>query len=301
MVTMLALDDVGKRYGATVALESVTFDLDAGEIMALIGSNGSGKSTLIKSVVGLIQHTGRVTVNGIDVARDARTARRYLGYLPQHSALHSDLTVRETAIFHADMKGIPHERARAGVEAVGLAEHADKTVAALSGGMRQRLGLAVALLADPPLLVLDEPATGLDIAARLELRDLVGEQRTRGTAVLLSTHWLEDVPYLADRVLTLEGGRVKSIEPASALVDLAEARSRVYLRMNGHSPDAIPLLARLFPNDPIAHTGDWLVVTTAASRKASVVGAVVDAGMHVLDLRVEEVGTGAPGGRGLAP
>ncbi|TAK75317.1 MAG: ABC transporter ATP-binding protein, partial [Dehalococcoidia bacterium] len=158
MVALLRAADVGKRYGDAVALDSVTFDLAAGEVMALIGSNGAGKSTLIKSVAGLVRHTGRVTVDGIDVAREPKAARRLMGYLPQHPALHSDLTVAETATLYADMKGVPHVRARTGVEAAGLGGQADKKVAALSGGMRQRLALAIALLADPPLLVLDEPS-----------------------------------------------------------------------------------------------------------------------------------------------
>ncbi|TAK73763.1 MAG: ABC transporter ATP-binding protein, partial [Dehalococcoidia bacterium] len=267
----------------------VTFDLAAGEVMALIGSNGAGKSTLIKSVAGLVRHTGRVTVDGIDVAREPKAARRLMGYLPQHPALHGDLTVAETATLYADMKGVPHGRARTGVEAAGLGGQADKKVAALSGGMRQRLALAIALLADPPLLVLDEPSTGLDISARLELRHLVQEQRTRGTAVLLSTHWLEDVPYIADRVLVLDRGRMQSLGPASSLGGLGAPQSRLYLRLNGHSPDAIPLITRLFPRDPVDHYGDWLVVTTAAASKARVVEAVVEAGISILDLRVEEV------------
>lgn len=292
---MLRVAYLGKRYGKSVALDSVTFDLDAGEVIALIGSNGAGKSTLIKSVAGLMRHTGSVIVGGIDVARQPKAARRLMGYLPQHPALHGDLTVRETAVFYADMKGVAHDRARAGVEAAGLGEHAEKTVAALSGGMRQRLALAVALLADPPLLVLDEPGTGLDISARLELRHLVQEQRGRGTAVLLSTHWLEDVPYIADRVLVLDRGQVQSLGPASSLGGLGAPQSRLYLRLNGHSPEAIPLITRLFPGDPVAHSGDWLVVTTAAARKARLVEAVVEAGMSILDLRVEEVGAGGAG------
>ena len=262
-------------------------------MIALIGPNGAGKSTLIKSVAGLIRHTGQITVGGVDVARQPKAARRLMGYLPQHPALHDDLTVRETAVFYADMKGVPHERARVGVEAAGLGDHAEKTVAALSGGMRQRLALAVALLADPPFLLLDEPGTGLDISARLELRHLVQEQRARGTAVLLSTHWLEDVPYIADRVLVLDGGCVASLGPASSLAGLGAPQSRLYLRLNGHSPEAIPLIARLFPGDSVNYSGDWLVVTTAAARKARVVEAVVEAGISILDLRVEEIGVGA--------
>lgn len=288
MVVMLSVSEVGKRYGQVAALADVSFDLAAGEVLALVGANGAGKSTLIKCVLGLVRHTGTVTVDGISVERHPKDARRLTGYLPQNPALHGDLTVRETAIFYADLQGIAHTRAREGVDAVGLREHAEKAVGALSGGMRQRLALAIALLADPPLLVLDEPAAGLDISARLELRRLVQEQRGRGTAVLLSTHWLEDVPHIADRVLVLARGRVASLGSAAELDALALPTSRLYLRLNGHSPEAVPLIERLFPQDPVTHAGDWLVITCAASRKARVVEAVVEAGISILDLRVEE-------------
>lgn len=296
MVAMLQVADVGKRYGRAVALEGVTFELAPGEVLALIGANGAGKSTLIKSIVGLVKHSGDVTVAGVNVARHPREAHRLVGYLPQHPALHPDLSVRETALFYAGMKSVPAERARAGVEAAGLAAHAEKAVGALSGGMRQRLALAVCLLADPPLLVLDEPGTGLDISARLELRRLVQEQRSRGTAVLLSTHWLEDVPYIADQVMVLEGGRVAGLGPAASLGGLGAPQSRLYLRLNGHSPEAGPLITRLFPGAGVDHTGDWLVVTTAAAKKARVVEAVASAGICILDLRVEEVAAGETGG-----
>ena len=139
-----------------------------------------------------------ITVEGIDVSRDAKGARQRIGYLPQNPAFHADLTVAETALFYAQLRGASDARARTLVENVGLREHAEKQIRALSGGMRQRLALAIALLGDPPLLVLDEPGSGLDTSARLELRQLVQEQRAQGKAVALSTHWIEDVPYIAD-------------------------------------------------------------------------------------------------------
>ncbi len=296
MVAMLQAANVGKRYGRALALDGVTFALEAGEVLALIGANGAGKSTLIKSVVGLVRHTGSVSVRGVDVARHPKQAHSLIGYLPQHPALHPDLTVRETALFYAGMKGVKGERARAGVQAAGLEDHAEKQVGALSGGMRQRLALAVSLLAEPPLLVLDEPGTGLDISARLELRHLIQDQRARGTAVLLSTHWLEDVPYIADQVMVLEGGRVAGLGPAGSLGGLGAPQSRLYLRLNGHSPEAIPLITSLFPGAGVDQTGDWLVVTTAAAKKARVVEAVASAGICILDLRVEEVAAGGTGG-----
>ena len=288
MGNVLSATGVGKRYGATAVLDDVTFDLSPGEVLAVIGPNGAGKTTLIKSLVGLIKFQGSVTVDGVDVTRSGRTARAKIGYLPQNPALHTDLTVSETALFYADLKRVSASRARAGVETAGLGEHADKRVGALSGGMRQRLALALALLADPSVLILDEPVAGLDIAARLELRQLVLEQRTVGKAVLLSTHWLEDVPYIADRALVLERGKVTYLGPASDFATVTAPLSRLYLRLNGHTPDARPLIEQVAPGGVVGQTGDWLVVACRAMDRAKVVEHLVVSGVKVLDFRVED-------------
>src|SRR5690606_14266932 len=170
---------------------------------------------------------------------------------------------------------------------VGLADREESLVAELSGGMKQKLGLAVALLGEPSLLVLDEPAAGLDISSRLELRRLVNEQRQRGTSVLLSTHWLEDVPYVADRALLLERGRVVYDGDASLLATGEAAASRLYLRLNGHSRQALPVL-RQFSSEDIGRSGDWVVARCPASQKAQLVEALIGAGISILDFRVEE-------------
>ncbi len=283
---MLSVRSVTKRYGKTTALDGATFDLEAGSVTALIGANGAGKSTLIKSIVGLVRFAGEVLVDGIDVQRDGRSARHRIGYLAQHPAFHPDLTVRETVLFYAQIRGEAPERARAILHSLGLGDHEEKLVGALSGGMLQRLGLAVAQLGDPPLLVLDEPATSLDVTARLELRQFIREQRARGKAVLLSTHWLEDVPSIADAVIVLEQGRMVFHGSSEAFSRRTTTKSRLFLRLNGHTADAIPLIERTY--GAVTHTGDWLVVTCAADEKARVLDALHAAGIAVHDFRVEE-------------
>lgn len=285
---MLRVTGVTKRYGSRVtALDSVSVNLGEGQVTAVIGANGAGKTTLIKCIVGLVRFEGEITVGGINVARDGRGVRRLIGYMPQDPAFHSDLSVRETAAFYADLKSAPLARARELVEAVGLAAHEEKKVAELSGGMRQRLALAVTLLADPPLLVLDEPASGLDISARLELRKLVQDQKKEGKSILLSTHWLEDVPYVADSALVLNEGKTVFLGPATELAGAAAPSSRLFLRLNGQGPEAAPLIAAL-AHGSVEDTGDWLVVSCPASRKAQIVEALVAAGIGILDFRVEE-------------
>lgn len=294
---MLSARAVTKRYGSTLALDGATFDLDAGRVLAVVGANGAGKSTLIKSIVGLMRFDGQILVDGIDVARDGRGARRRIGYLAQNPAFHQDLSVRETAIFYARLRGASEEAAREAVEHVGLGEHAEKLVGALSGGMRQRLGLAVAQLGDPALYVLDEPGTGLDVAARLELRDFIRAQRARGKSVLLSTHWLEDVPATADEVLVLDRGRVTFHGPSADFVVSNAVRSRLFLRLNGHTDDAIPLIQHAAGHE-VARSGEWISVTCPTDGKTKVFETLLENGIVILDFRVEEATTASTDGTG---
>lgn len=287
---MLTARSVRKRYGKVVALAGASFDLSPGRVLAVVGSNGAGKSTLIKSVLGLTRFEGDITVRGIDVARHGKDARRHIGYVAQNPAFHDDLTLQETAVFYARLRGASEEEARVAVESVGLIAHVAKPVGALSGGMRQRLALAVAQLGDPSVYVLDEPATGLDVTARLELREFIRARRAEGRSVLLSTHWLEDVPMTADEVLVLDQGEVRFHGPASEFVAASSARSRLHVRLNGHTPDAIPLIERV-EGSRVARTGDWLTVSCPTDGKTRVLETLVSNGIRILDFRIEEANT----------
>ncbi|TSA02611.1 MAG: ABC transporter ATP-binding protein [Planctomycetaceae bacterium] len=289
---MLTVTGVTKRYGKLNAIENVDFSLAAGKVLAVIGPNGAGKTTLIKCLLGLVRFDGTVLVDGIDVGRDGHRARAKIGYLPQNPAFHADLTVAETALFYADLKSVSASRAHDGVTAVGLADHAHKKVGELSGGMRQRLGLAVAMLADPPLLILDEPATGLDMSARLELRRLVAEQRTSNHAVLLSTHWLEDVPYIADDVLALDRGKSVFFGSTKDSVAVTASASQLYIRVDGENTHAVELVKHVAPESVVTVMGDWIIVSCLASEKAKIVEHLVVAAIKVLDIRVEEAVSG---------
>jgi len=204
---VINLESVRKRYGRMIALDDVTLSIPAGRSVALWGHNGAGKSTTLKCILGLVRYTGRILVDGLDVRQRPREVRSRLGYVPQDLAYY-DMTVQATVRLFATLKGVGADRIGAALGSVGLGEEAGKQVGALSGGMRQRLSLALALLADPPVLLLDEPTANLDEQARAELLDLLNRCRASGKTLLFASHRPEEVAALADEVVFLDQGRV---------------------------------------------------------------------------------------------
>ncbi len=208
MTETVTLSAVGKRYGKVDAVRDVSFTLGAGETIALVGHNGAGKTTLIKLMLGLIRPTtGTVNVLGEDPSSGDFAVRRRLGYLPESVSFHMALTGRETLSFYARLKRVDEAEIPALFERVGLAPlAADRPVRTYSKGMRQRLGLAQALLGEPRILLLDEPTSGLDPALRRSFYDLIAALRDKGTTVLLSSHALTELEGRADRVVIVNDG-----------------------------------------------------------------------------------------------
>lgn len=224
--------NVAKRYGAVEAVRDVSLEVQPGECVALVGHNGAGKTTLMKLMLGLIQPSaGRIHVLGADpAARDAESRRR-IGFLPENVAFNPALTGRELLRFYARLKGEPRSEVTRLLGVVGLAEAADRRVGTWSKGMRQRLGIAQALLARPALMLLDEPTSGLDPALRGHLYGLMRNLAREGTTVLVSTHALSELEGVADRVVILDRGRVLANGSLSELRRLARLPIRVRVKV----------------------------------------------------------------------
>jgi Cu-processing system ATP-binding protein len=242
----IELDRVAKRYGAVEALRDVSFTLPQGGRVALVGHNGAGKTTLMKLMLGLVRPTaGRLSVLGQDPAEGAAEARRRLGWLPENVTFNPALTGREILRFFARLKGEPAASADALLDRVGLGAAARRRIGTYSKGMRQRLGLAQALLGAPRALLLDEPTTGLDPEVRQGLYDILAELAGRGTTVLLSSHALEELEGRVDRVIILDHGLVVADGTMEELRRLARLPERLRLTLAGEeTPDWIGPEAR---------------------------------------------------------
>ena len=286
MENLIELRGVGKRYGALAALHDVTVSLPPRRIIGLLGHNGAGKSTLIKLVLGLIKpSSGEIEVLG-RTPWAAQAVRQQIGYLPESVAFYRNLTGNEVIDYFAALKRAPRRQARELLERVGLQHAADRRVGTYSKGMRQRLGVAQALLGDPRLVILDEPTTGLDPQATRELYAVVDELRNAGRGVLISSHLLAELEPHIDGALILSEGRLLASGTLAELRDRAGLPSVARVRLK---PDVdLPGFARGF--DGAAATADadgTLAVTLPGGCKVDALRRLL-ATQAVVDVELEE-------------
>ena len=222
---MIELRGVSKSYGHRSVIANLSLTIPAGEVTLLLGPNGAGKSTLLRCLMGIEAFDGTIRVAGLDPAVDGREVRALVGYMPQSGGLHGDLSVVETIHLFADIRRVGRERGTTLLHEAGLAQHAHARVADLSGGMRQRLGFALALLSDPQILVLDEPSASLDAASREWLCTRLQAAAAEGRTVLVSTHSGQELLAAGHRRVLLEEGRVASDIRAGSPVRRATSKA----------------------------------------------------------------------------
>lgn len=230
---MVEVGGLTKRYGNFTAVRDVSLAVRTGETFALLGPNGSGKTTTIKCLAGLATPTaGTLRIHGIDLFTHAREAKALLSYLPQRVAFHDTLTAREVLSFYCRLRGLPRERAAIVLDELSFGGFQNKAIGEFSGGMMQRLGIAVALLPDVPVLLLDEPAVSLDPEGAVRFHEVLRRLNRSGKTIVFSSHVLSDVELLADRVAVLVEGRLAAIHSAERIENGfgVGARLRVCLR-----------------------------------------------------------------------
>ena len=268
---------LAKQFGRVVALADLTLHVRKGEIFGFLGPNGAGKTTSVKLLAGLARPSaGSGTLLGYPLGD--RRARRKLGYLPELFRYHDWLTAREVLGVHARLIGEPLQRKDfdAALHAVGLGARAGDRVGTFSKGMQQRLGLAVALLGNPELVILDEPTSALDPAGRLEVREILHGLRERGVSVFLNSHLLTEVEKVCDRIAIVTRGRVVA-QGTIAEIAGASAGVRVRVRANG-----TPLARVLAEFGPCTHEGEMLFAPEVQTERVpALVAALVGAGAQV--------------------
>jgi ABC-type multidrug transport system ATPase subunit len=281
----ITVRNVTKLYGSWKALDDVSFDVAQGESLAMWGPNGAGKTTIMRCLLGIARFRGEVRIGGHDPVRDGRTARQLIGFVPQELPV-SPMTVAEMARFVATLKGRPAGAEDEPLSLLGLADQGEKAVSALSGGMRQRLALALALIGSPRVLLLDEPTANLDSRGRAELLDLLKRLQSQGLTIVVSSHRPEDVISMADRVLMIDAGRVQSLLPVSEFGRTEATETRLVITLsNGHLREALTTMERM--GLPATGSGHVLAVDVQEQRKAEVITLLAREGVDIADFEVE--------------
>lgn len=283
---MIEVQNLTKRFGRVAAVDDVSFTVEEGEAVALWGANGAGKTTALRCVLGVIPFQGQIHLAGHDIRHDGRAARSAVGFVPQELTFHDDMSVLETLRFYAALKKATADPLDDLLDRLALAKHAEKRVQELSGGLKQRLALAIALLADPPVLVLDEPTSNLDAKSRDDFLELLSELKKAGKTLIFSSHRLSEVVGLADRVLILENGKLA----ADCRPDEVSSRTgwratmRVLLPGEWIEP-AIDLLNS--SGYATSRNGRGIWVRVSPQEKVEPLSLLVEAGVPIRDFELE--------------
>ena len=280
----------GPRGGAPKqALKGFDLDIPAGTVFGLLGPNGAGKSTFINIMAGtVIKSAGTVRVWGTDIDENPRQARANIGIVPQELNIDAYFTPRETLEMQAGLFGVPSSERRTDeiLEAVGLSEQAHSYARRLSGGMRRRLLVAKAMVHSPPILVLDEPTAGVDVALRQRLWDNIRSLNEAGVTIVLTTHYLEEAEALCDDIAILNHGQLVANKPKSALMAGARAKE-VRLTLAGGTPDDLPAALAALGARP-AEGGIAVRYDPSASSVGAIIAAVAAAGLEITDVTTDE-------------
>lgn len=287
---MIRVSALTKDYGVRRAIDSLSFEAEQGEILGFLGPNGAGKTTTMRILTGYMPPTeGEASVAGYDVVSESIEVRRRVGYLPETVPLYTDMTVFDYLKFMADLRHLPNaeDRVDETLEMVGLEERSEGYIGNLSKGMRQRVGLAQALLHRPEVLILDEPTIGLDPSQVVDVRKIVreiGKERT----VLLSTHILSEAQQICDRVLIINKGRIVAEDTPANLQASLIGSERGMLRVRGEADDLIDKINKIKGINNVQPTEEGVLEFQFAPGqdvRAEVARTTIKAGYDLLEMR----------------
>jgi len=286
---MIEADHLTRYYGPAPALSDITFRAHRGEVVGFLGPNGAGKTTTMRILTGYMPpSSGRASIAGHDIVEDSMAARRNVGYLPETTPLYLDMTVYGYLDFMARLRGVADRGAAVerAMSRVSIDHRADDLISHLSKGMRQRVGIAQAVLHEPPVIILDEPTIGLDPRQVREVRDLIRELGGDHT-LIISTHILSEAQQLCDRVLIINDGRIVAEDAPSRLTQQLEAGKQVRVAIGGDAGGAEAALGAVAGITGVEARGDGVFLVTAAvsdDPRPAIARAVVERGWPLLEL-----------------
>ena len=285
-MNVIEVTNLVKHYGTQTAVDGVSFSVDEGEIFAILGPNGAGKTTTVESISGLRRpDSGTINVLGLDPARDRDALRRVVGVQLQESELPDEIRVWEALDLYASFYPAPRDWERL-VEDLGLTDKRNTAFGKLSGGQKQRLSVALALVGNPRIAILDELTTGLDPQARRDTWQLIEDVRAGGVTVVLVTHFMEEAERLADRIALIDEGRVVALDTPAGIVSRVDAEQRLQFRPS--APIADGLLSELPEVRAVTRDGSTVVVAGTGNLVQAVMTVLARQQVVANDLRIDQ-------------
>ncbi len=278
-----------KTYNHVPAVNNVSFRVNKGEIFGFLGPNGAGKTTTIKSILDLIHaEAGSITINGIDVRTHGKEAKKFIGYMPEKVAFYDNLSAMQNLSFYAEIKHASKQECVALIDEFGLGDTGKKRVGKFSKGMVQRLGMARALLGNPPILILDEPSGGLDPRGVVLIRDKILEMKKKGTTVFVSSHILSEIQEICDRVGIINKGVLVAQDSVESLSKKLNLKPQMTITVDKLSPSIEEAVRTLPGVEKVQSKGNTLEIICDGAMKAKVILAITNAGGNIQNLQTKE-------------
>jgi ABC-2 type transport system ATP-binding protein len=293
---MIETKNLGKNYGSLSAVVDLNLVINKGDIFGFVGPNGAGKTTTMRILATLLEPTfGQAFIDGLDVRKQGHKVRRIIGYMPDFMGVYDDLKVFEYLEFFAAAFGIESKKRKPIVEGVleltDLQTKRADTVDSLSRGMQQRLGLARVLIHDPKVLILDEPASGLDPRARIEMRELLRELKRMGKTIMISSHILSELEEICDQIGIIENGRLVFNGSMEEIRHRLGLGNKIKVRVAANQEKAVELLGSIPEIEQVQSFDDYISVTFYPDKKGDglIAKALVDGGLDIISLEPQKL------------
>ena len=263
---MIEIKNLEKSYGTYKAVDGISLTMEKGKIYGLLGSNGAGKSTTMNIMTGFIgASSGTVTIDGFDILHDAAKAKKNIGYLPEIPPLYPEMTVEEYLKFVAELKGVSKSTRKDEIEKVmtmaDLHEVRNKLIRKLSKGYKQRVGFAQAVMGSPEVIILDEPTVAVDPQSRNNILDGIKKLRDEGATILYTTHYMEEVEMICDRIIILDKGKILAEGTSDELKKLANIEEKITVEVDEISNDNIETIKKFKTVDAVSLNRNILMIT----------------------------------------
>jgi ABC-type multidrug transport system ATPase subunit len=278
-----------KTFNGFRAVDNISFKVRSGEIFGFLGPNGAGKTTTIKSILGLIHaNSGEITIKGINIRNNEKEAKKFVGYLPERVAFYDNLTALQNLCFYAEMKNASKEECKALIVEFGLEDAMDKKVGKFSKGMTQRLGMARAVLGNPPILILDEPSGGLDPRGVILIRDKIREMKKKGSTIFVSSHILSEIQALCDRVGIINNGVLVAKDTVSHLRKRLNLKPKLTVELEDMTDKVVESVKKVEGVDDVQVINKIINIVCESKIRAKVIIAIAEADGNIINLHTTE-------------